>query len=274
MRIEDAGGRTWLLGAAAGWALAAWLLALAGMAGRIAPLPDDPSLLKPLPALPSAPAERLGPLVQYGEIGGRPLFSQDRQPRPFLLQGEADAGEAVFDYVLTSVLITPGLKLAILQPADGSESVRVKLDEAPESHPAWRLSALGARSAVFEGPEGQRTMELRVFDGLGGQSPTARAPVAGSPASPDRQSPIRPPVTQPVPVPRPPASVGDADAMASSDEAQATESVPAPPGPSPAAEEPPMTDQSQMEAIRQRIQARRAQLRQQNQSPQPPAKSP
>ena len=31
MRLDDVSPRTWLFGAAAGWALAAWMLALAGM---------------------------------------------------------------------------------------------------------------------------------------------------------------------------------------------------------------------------------------------------
>ena len=45
MRLDDVSPRTWLFGAAAGWALAAWMLALAGMGGRVVPLADDPSLL-------------------------------------------------------------------------------------------------------------------------------------------------------------------------------------------------------------------------------------
>ena len=47
MRIDDAGPRTWLLAGVAGWALVAWLLAVAGMGGRVEPLPDDPTLLQP-----------------------------------------------------------------------------------------------------------------------------------------------------------------------------------------------------------------------------------
>src|SRR5690606_8281158 len=173
MRLENAGAPTWLLAGVAGWALLAWLLAAAGMGGRIEPLPDDPSLLKPLPAAAPASASRLGPLDQYAEIAARPLFSPDRQPQPFFLQGEGEqADDTAFDYVLTSVLITPGTKLAIIQPPDGSESVRVRLDQAPESHPAWRLIGISPRSAVFEGPEGQRNLVLRVFDGEGGAAST------------------------------------------------------------------------------------------------------
>ncbi|QGW64104.1 general secretion pathway protein GspN [Lysobacter soli] len=280
MRLDDAGPRTWLLATVAGWAVLAWLLAVFGMGRHAQALEADPGLLRPLPnARPAAP-QRLGPLSQYAAIAQRPLFSQDRLPKPFFLQGEGEGEgqQTAFDYVLTSVLITPTLKMAILQPADGSESVRVKLGEVPESHPAWRLTSLDARSAVFEGPEGRREMTLRVFDGNGGQPPTAIATAPGT----NRQ--------QPVGVPVPPAAAnaaaanaarpGNASAnarptgngTASNRNANNTQTPAPPPAPEPS-ENTPMTPEAQMEAIRKRIEARRAQMRQQ-QSEQPPAQTP
>lgn len=256
MRVDDVGARTWLLAAAAGWGLLAWGLALFGMGSRIAPLLDDPALVKPIPALPVRSASRLGPIGQYAEIGARPLFATDRRPKPFSLQGDDEGAKASqeFDYLLTSVLITPNLQLAILQPPDGSKSERVKLGEAPESHPAWRLSALNARSAVFDGPSGQRTVDLRVFDGTGGQPPTVIArdgqPPVGVPPS---NATGQPPTPTTKPKPPSPSSTTPATAV------------------TPATDAPPLTEQAQMEAIRQRIQARRAQLRQQSQPTQPPA---
>jgi general secretion pathway protein N len=269
-----------LLATVAGWAVLAWLLAVFGMGRHAQALEADPGLLRPLPnARPPAP-QRLGPLSQYAAIAQRPLFSQDRLPKPFFLQGEGEGEgqQTAFDYVLTSVLITPTLKMAILQPADGSESVRVKLGEVPESHPAWRLTSLDARSAVFEGPEGRREMTLRVFDGNGGQPPTAVATAPGA----NRQ--------QPVGVPVPPAAAnaaaanaarpGNASANArpagngtpSNRNANNTQTPAPPPAPEPS-ENTPMTPEAQMEAIRKRIEARRAQMRQQ-QSAQPPAQTP
>jgi len=264
MRLDDVGARTWLLAAVAGWAVLAWLLAVFGMAGRIAPLADDPSLVKSVPALPAGSASRLGPISQYAEIGARPLFSTDRRPKPFSLQGDADGTKASeeFDYVLTSVLITPNLQLAILQSPDGNVSARVKLGEAPEKHPAWRLSTLNARSAVFDGPSGQRTLDLRVFDGVGGQPPT---PVASG-----RQPTDATPVTQPL------SDNGMAPQPITAPSQPPSAPVPAgtvkPAPAAPATSTPPVSEQAQMEAIRQRIQARRAQLRQQSQPTQPPAK--
>jgi general secretion pathway protein N len=269
VRLDDAGPRTWLLATVAGWALLAWLLAVAGM-GRHAPALDaDPTQLRPLPTTRAPAAERLGPLSQYAQIGTRPLFSQDRQPKPFFLQGqgEGDSKSNAFDYLLTSVLITPNLHMAILQPADGSESVRVKLGEVPESHPAWRLTALDARSAVFEGPEGRREMTLRVFDGQGGQPPTALNALPPQPLPAGYPQPVgttlqaapQPKIASPA---RPPASPG----ASGSGQAKSQPSEPV-------NDDAPMTPEAQMEAIRKRIEARRAQMRQQ-QAAQPPAKTP
>ncbi len=261
---------TWLLAALAGWALALWLLALAGMGGSIARLADDPSLAKALPQ-PRPPApERLGPLAQYSEIGARPLFSEDRRPQSFVLNANGEAGQAQsVEFVLTSVLITPNVQIAIVQPSDGGEPVRMKLGEpSPPEAQGWRLTALSPRSATFDGPQGPRTLELRVFDGKGGQPPTAvakPAPTAGA-----------------QPSPRPKA------ATAAEGRAAAATPEPPPGAPEPAVASPEaQTPEAQMEAIRKRIEARRAQMRaqsqqqnQQNQQnpppqqPTPPAKTP
>jgi general secretion pathway protein N len=273
VRAEDLAPRTWLLAALAGWAVLAWLLALGGMGGRVAPLADDPSLLQPLPPVRASTPQRLGPLAQYGEIAARPLFTDDRRPKPFSLR--ADEGEAAntFDYILTSVLLTPALKLAILQPSAeaqagaaaqgeaGGGPIRVKLGESAEQASSWRLVALEPRSAVFAGPEGERTLELRAFDGTGGApatpatpaSATARtggttgavaAPAPGSAANPSTPRPSRNTVTA-VPQPSVPPPPQDATGNAVN------------------------TPDAQIEAIRQRIQARREQLRREAQPPQP-----
>ncbi|CAA9354125.1 MAG: hypothetical protein AVDCRST_MAG71-2939 [uncultured Lysobacter sp.] len=157
-----------------------------------------------------------------------------------------------------------------LQPPDGATSVRVRVGDALETHPGWRLGTLNARSAVFDGPEGARTLELRVFDGQGGQAPTAssaptgtRRPGAATPAG-DADAAVPPPrpiVERPGPQPTPGTP-------------PATVAPPVAPPPRPETTPSPSTsDQAQMEAIRQRIQARREQLRQQQQNPaQPPVK--
>ena len=258
MRVDSAGPRTWLLATVAGWALLAWLLALAGMGGRAALLADDPGLLQPLPQPRPSPPERLGPLAQYAEIGARPLFAEDRRPHPFSLQSgeEGETKGDAFDYVLTSVLITPQLHMAIVQPSQGGDSVRIKLGEASEDIPAWRLVELNPRSAVFEGPEGRKALDLRTFDGVGGQSPTevsAGDPTANAPSTAGA---------------RPSPGSADADSGA---EAAPEPSVP----PSmPASAPQPASTEKQMDAIRKRIEARRAQLRQETLQKTAPAKKP
>ena len=268
MRIDSFGPRSWLLAALAGWALLVWVLALFGLGGQIRPLPDDPSLVSALPKLPQQVPERLGPLAQYSEIAARPLLSQSRKPQAFFISGQ-EGGEQpqTFDFVLTSVLITPQLQMAILQPTGGGEGVRLKIGDAPESAQGWRVSEIHPRSVVIEGPEGPRTLELRVFDGLSGQPPSATpaSPGSGAPIQPPGPGTAAPPPGSPImatptrPMPVPPA--GNASP------------TPQPGGENAPQVEAPMTTEQQMEAIRKRIEARRAQLRQQGQAPPPPNKT-
>jgi general secretion pathway protein N len=264
MRIDSFGPRTWLLAALAGWALLAWVLALSGMGGRIRPLADDPSLVIALPKLPQQAPERLGPLAQYSEIAARPLLSQSRKPQPFFIQGqEGDEQPQTFDFILTSVLITPRLQMAILQPTQGGEGVRLKVGDAPESAQGWRVAEIRPRSVVIEGPDGPRTLELRVFDGLSGQPPSV------SPPSPASVAPVPPPMTPP---PSPTSAVMTTPSRPTPVSPAGTAGPAPQPGSQPQVESP-MTTEQQMEAIRQRIEARRAQLRQQGQAPPPPNKT-
>ena len=269
MRIDSFGPRTWSLAALAGWALLIWVLALFGLGGQIRPLPDDPSLASALPRLPQQTPERLGPLAQYSEIATRPLFSQNRKPQAFFISGQEGGEQAqTFDFVLTSVLITPQVQLAILQPTQGGEGVRLKVGDAPDSAQGWRVSEIHPRSVVIEGPEVPRTLELRVFDGLSGQPPSA------TPASPGAGAPIHPPgAAMAAPPPGSPPIMTTPSRPMPVSPASAAGAAP-PPGSAPAAEgADPMTTEQQMEAIRKRIEARRAQLRQQGQAPPPPNKT-
>lgn len=262
MRTDAAGPRTWLLGSLAAWAVAVWLLALFGMGGQVSPLPNDPALVQPLPRLPPSAPERLGALAQYSETSARPLFNRARRPQPFFISGNEGEQAAEFDFVLSSVLITPGLRMAILQPTAGGESVRLKEGESPESMSSWRLVEVQPRSASFDGPEGPRTLELRAFDGTGGQAPTPMASPPLAPPMAGRSGPASAASTPgasgsgPAPSGRPvarPEPAETAEGMTdAADEAAA------------------MTTEQQMDAIRQRIEARRAQLRQAEQAPSPP----
>lgn len=258
MRVESLGPRTLLLGTVAGWAVLSAILAVAGLGSRITPLADDPGSAPRLPVLPKPAPERLGTLAQYSELTARPPFYESRRPQPFYLTNEAEAQAPSFDYVLTSVLITPGFRMAILQPSQGGEGIRIKQGEAASAAPQWTLVDLQPRAAVFEGPEGRRTLELRVFDGAGGQPPSV--------------SRTSPPIAAPVPVPQP--TGGNAPPQPVPGASPTAGPTPAKPAQEPP-EQPAMTTEQQMEAIRKRIEARRAQMRQQQgQTAPPPAPPP
>ena len=246
MRLDDIAPRTLLTGAFAAWAVIAWVLALAGMGGRVPEGRGGVVTGVPLPSLPKAAASpSLGPFGQYAEISARPLFATDRRPHAFsLVTGTAASPDAPadFDLVLTSVLITPQARLAIVQKPDGSESWRVRVGEAPDSRPDWHLVELQPRSAVFEGPGGRKEVALRVYDG--GLAPASGTPAA-TPAPPDAATPMS---GSPMPVPK---------------------SAPTPAPPTTGAATTP--DPAQIEQIRQRIEARREEMRRRASNANPPA---
>lgn len=281
MRIDATNARTWLVAAVGGWALLFALLSLAGLGSRIGTIEDDGSVAAPVGPAPGAAAPA-PPLSSFDEVAARPLFSGDRRPHPFFIdpQEEGEGTGTGFDYLLTSVLRTPDFAMAILQPSGGGESIRLKVGDAPPEASNWLLESVDARSVVFTTPEGPRTLELRVFDGTGGQPPTPMTPTP----PPGGQSPAQA-------ASRPPAQAAQIAASAAARAAgngtsQQPGTVPPatgqPRGPA-AQQATPVTDsggnampeaapaagpsEAQVEAIRRRIEERRARLRQQQQQP-------
>lgn len=247
MRVDGIGPRTWLLGALAGWSVVFLLAAVLGMGGRVGEgeVGAAPSQL-PATTLPNV--VRPGPLPQYSESWTRPLLSENRRPQPFFISGsDAGAQANTFEYTLTGVLITPRVSLAILTPAQpDAQPLRVKLGEGVESAPGWSLAKLEPRSATFVGPEGEKVLPLLTFDGTGGIAPTAStAPQAGV-------------IQETVPGQETPGPQGAPQLAPGQPVPQAV----APPAATPA---PPAqtSGDAQLEAIRRRIEARRAQMRQQ-----------
>lgn len=184
-RVLQAGPLTWLLAAICGWALLLWLSALLGMGGRVGLVKAPKSLALPPPL--SAASDRIGPLSDYPQAAQRPLFTQDRHPRAFLAAGAdaavAGAGGGDLDFILTGTLITPSLRLAVLQPSAGGDAQRVREGEVPEGAAGWRLIEVQPRRAVFEGSGGQMTLDLRTF-GAPGAPPTATPAEAAGNAAP------------------------------------------------------------------------------------------
>lgn len=225
---------TLVLAALAGWAAVTALVAYGGLGGRYALHPDDPSLAAPLPQVDLARAEsRMGAIEDYAAIGQRPLFNPDRLPLPddgADGEGEEEPVEEAsqpLDVTLTGVIISPDVKIALLSDNKSNESQSVRLGANLEGDQSgWKLAQLEPRRAVFEGPTGRTEVELRVFDGKGGQSPTPLA----------RQQDGAPEAG---------AGDGEGEAQGEGDELQAEE----------------MTPETRAEMIRRRIEERRRQMR-------------
>lgn len=167
--------RSWLLVAVAGWALLCAIVALGGFGGRYDLLADDPKLAPPLPKVPLASARTpLGPLELYAEAANRPLFYPDRKPIAVHVAGQASVDAQPLDVTLTSIVITPSLQMAIVQDNKTKESLRVREgQELGGPYAGWKMVAMTPRSAVFDGGSlGQQTLDLRVFNGQGGEEPT------------------------------------------------------------------------------------------------------
>lgn len=222
--------------AAAVWAGLLLLASIGGFGSRFTPLSAGASAAPALPQLPAASRDAsLQDFSAYAEIGQRPLLMADRRPAAVALLGKDDGASAAIEAVLTSVMIAGDFRMAILTDTRNGQAYRVKLGEVAEGT-GLRLVQLEPRRAVFEGSGGQQTYELRVFDGQGGQAPTASVAPQSIPAN---AAPVN--AASPGPVPA-------AVANASGDTA-------------PSAMTPEQTQQQQIEAIRKRIEARRAQMR-------------
>ena len=124
-------------------------------------------------------------------------------------------------------------------------SYRVRVGETVQGS-NWRLVQLEPRRAVIEGPSGQRVLDLRVFDGKGGEAPTQIAAANATRTTPEpsarteqrRNGGQGAPSPSSVP-PSPPQATPEASAQSA----------------------PQVVQDEQVEAIRRRIEARRAQMR-------------
>ena len=73
----------------------------------------------------------------------------------------------------TSVIVTGKAKIAIVSDRASGKSQSLKVGESlAGEQSSWKLVELQPRAAVFEGPGGRNRVDLRVFDGTGGEAPT------------------------------------------------------------------------------------------------------
>ena len=245
----------WLLAAVAAWALGVAILALAGFGGRYRLHPDDPSLVPPLPSTTvQVGRSPLGPLELYAEAANRPLFYPDRKPARVKVGNDADAQQPL-NVVLTSIIITPTLRMAIVRDTASGKSLRVREGQPLEGGPAgWKLVAISRLQAVFESGQGRSTLDLRVFDGQGAEPPTPNGltpqAISAANASNIPASPAVSPRTQ--------------NNQVSPSGVKPNSTVPGILGAATVRSSPPASDDNadaerQAESIRQRIEARRRQ---------------
>ncbi|UID78539.1 general secretion pathway protein GspN [Stenotrophomonas maltophilia] len=254
MKLEQISLRTGFLLALAGWAAAVWLATGFGLGSQLPGADGDADAVPSLPVLPPLAAERMASADSYSAIGERPLFAEDRRPKPYLLGGSEPAASAALR--LTGVLLTGDFGMATFT-TEQNRSLRLRLNG--EAVDGWQLVALQPRQATVIGPGGNQVLELAVFNGQGGEPPTVLRGANGVPPAgaivvpPPAGAPPAPPPVAATPSPSP---AGSAPAPSAAASAPATIN-----GPS----------EAQMQAIRERIQARRRQLQQQQQQqPSPP----
>ena len=252
--------RGWLLIAVAGWALLCAIVAMSGFGGRYQLLADDPSQAPALPTVSLASARSpLGPIEAYAEAANRPLFYPDRKPMVVHIAGQNSAAQAL-NVTLTSIIITPTMQMAIVQDNQTHQSLRVHEGQAFEgAYSGWKMVGMTPRSAVFDGgSQGQTTLQLRVFDGHGGEEPTRMGLTPQAIASGALGPPPPPPPPSAASMAANanvvPMAVDDPNASVPAQSANAAAAVAA----------------QQAEQIRQRIEARRQQAQVQGGDTPPP----
>lgn len=258
MKREQIGLRTGALLALAGWAAACWLATGFGLGSRLPEADADTAAQAALPSLPAVGAERMAGADSYSAISERPLFAEDRRPRPYLLGGSEPAASAALR--LTGVLLTDAFSMATFT-TEQNRSLRLRLNG--EAVDGWQLVALQPRQATVIGPAGSQVLELATYNGQGGEPPTVLRGANGAGVAAGNVVPPLPTPAQGPPPPQPP------EGNAAPARPAAAAAVPAPaPATTPAPNNGP--SEAQMQAIRERIQARRRQLQQQQQPSPPP----
>ena len=130
------------------------LLAGLGRGVRWAP----PRAAAPLPAQHAATLPPPVPLEHFAPVWQQPLFNPDRKPVAHAASGGGQLG----DLELTGVILTPGLRMALLhnkREGAGEQELRVREGTGlPDGN--WTLVEIKPRSAVFDSPSGRVELQL------------------------------------------------------------------------------------------------------------------
>jgi general secretion pathway protein N len=179
---------------------------------------------------------------EYAPVLAHPVFNETREPTPVDAvaeagkDGEAKAVAQPINVTLTSIIMTPKLKLAIVRDNNSGQSVVVKVGTALEGEQSgWKLVEVEPRKAIFEGQGlGRQELELVVDASARAAPPMPLPGAAPVPGVPGAAGVPPPPPAQP-----PPATMATASDNVSAD----------------------ANNQARAEEIRKRIEERRRQLR-------------
>ncbi|KAF1008186.1 MAG: General secretion pathway protein N [Luteibacter sp.] len=148
---------------------------------------DDPSPPEALPPLRAAAMPTPTPIAQFVDVWQRPLFMSDR--KPVAAADGDDSASNIGDLELTGIIMTAGLRIALLHDKGKDLTVRVK-EGTPLGDGHWTLATLKPRSAVFDNGGDHRELTLKVA----APDPLANAqqgqkvpPMPGQPPTPPRQ---------------------------------------------------------------------------------------
>lgn len=226
---------TLVLGALCGLLALVAVLQSLGVGSGYRLLPDEGAALDADLTQPMQQIEfKLPAFAQYIEIEQRPLFTNDRRPRPIVdaaaTAGATDAPPPVpLNATLLGVLIDPEHQVAILRDNASSSVIRVRQGmPLPGELSGWTLQELAPRKAIFDGGAQQGTAELKLDMS---------------------KTPTGPPPPPPGAIPQP-------------EQGQAQAAPPGTPGQPPISPQPLPTDEAARQAEVQRIiEQRRAQMR-------------
>ena len=116
---------------------------------------------------------QIGTLEDYQVVNEKPVFNESRAPVIDESDEEGDLDDPTIeikdapDVRLTGVVITPGMKIASLTPADGNiETVMAhEGDSLTGEFVGWQVTAVNPRTVVLESRDGQSLeLDLQVHD--------------------------------------------------------------------------------------------------------------
>ena len=135
--------------------LAALFVLLLGGVGRGVQW-SPPRSLPPLPPAGSgADLPQPAPLQQFGEVWQKPLFNPDRKPIAHAAAGGSNLG----DLVLTGIIITPDMRMALLHDKNAHKEIRLR-EGATLPDGSVTLVEVHQRSAVFDSAAGRTELKL------------------------------------------------------------------------------------------------------------------